>query len=46
MCKGYKIRGRGEVVKKVVATDGCGTAAEDHGKIDFRISVEAAEMGN
>ena len=40
--EGYGIRGREGVVREVVATDGCVTAAEDHAKRYFGSSMGAA----
>ena len=43
-CKVDGIRGRGEVAQ-TVASDGCGTAVEDHAKRYFGSRVIAAEAG-
>ena len=44
LCEGDGIRGRGEIAQSVVASDSCGTEAEDHSKRDFGSSVGAAEI--
>ena len=45
ICEGDRIRGRGEVARAVVGTDGCGMPAEYHTKRDFGSSVVETATG-